>query len=144
AMYGRHGEAPMPILAANSPSDCFHTVYEDAKIAVEFMTPVYFLSDGYIANGSEPWKYPTAAELAEIKPNWATAEDNSTGKYMPYLSDEKLVRKWAVPDIADLENRIGGIEKEDPTGNISYDALNHEKMTHTSAKKVENIADYIP
>ncbi|MGZ5244557.1 MAG: 2-oxoacid:acceptor oxidoreductase subunit alpha, partial [Bacteroidia bacterium] len=144
AMYGRHGEAPMPILAANSPSDCFQTVYEAAKIAVEFMTPVYFLSDGYIANGSEPWKYPKADELAEIKANWATSEDNSTGKYMPYLRDEKLVRKWAVPGIAGLENRIGGIEKEDPTGNISYDALNHEKMTHTRAKKVENIADYIP
>lgn len=144
AMYGRHGEAPMPILAANSPSDCFQTVYEAAKIAVEFMTPVYFLSDGYIANGSEPWKFPTEDELAEIKANWATAEDNSTGKYMPYLRDERLVRKWAVPGIAGLENRIGGIEKEDPTGNISYDALNHEKMTQTRAKKVENIADYIP
>jgi 2-oxoglutarate ferredoxin oxidoreductase subunit alpha len=145
AFFGRHGEAPLPILAAKSPHDCFDTIYEAAKIAVEFMTPVMFLSDGYLANGAEPWKFPSANQLDEITPNWATEADiNERQIFHAYQRDERLVRKWAVPGIAGLQNRIGGIEKEDPTGNISYDAKNHEKMVHIRAQKVANIADHIP
>jgi 2-oxoglutarate ferredoxin oxidoreductase subunit alpha len=145
AFFGRHGEAPLPILAAKSPHDCFDTIYEAAKIAVEWMTPVMFLSDGYLANGSEPWKFPTANQLEEITPNWATEADiNERQVFHAYQRDERLVRKWAVPGIAGLQNRIGGIEKEDPTGNISYDAKNHEKMVHIRAQKVANIANHIP
>lgn len=144
AFFGRHGEAPLPILAAKSPCDCFDTIYEAAKIAVEWMTPVIFLSDGYLANGAEPWRFPSANQLEEIKPNWANASDSNDGKFQAYKRDERLVRKWAVPGIAGLQNRIGGIEKEDPTGNISYDPKNHEKMVHTRAQKILNIADHIP
>lgn len=144
AFFGRHGEAPLPILAAKSPSDCFETIYEACKIATEWMTPVFFLSDGYIGNGAEPWKFPKSAELASIEPVFATSEDNTGGKYLPYLRDERLVRKWAIPGIKGLENRIGGIEKEDVTGNISYDPKNHEKMTHIREQKVQNIANFIP
>jgi 2-oxoglutarate ferredoxin oxidoreductase subunit alpha len=144
AFFGRHGEAPMPILAASSPVDCFDTIYEACKLAVEWMTPVFFLSDGYIANGSEPWKFPSSANLPEIKAKKAEKTDIKNGKYYPYLRDERLVRTWAAPGTAGLENRIGGIEKEDITGNISYDAKNHEKMTGIRAQKVLNIADHIP
>jgi 2-oxoglutarate/2-oxoacid ferredoxin oxidoreductase subunit alpha len=144
AFFGRHGEAPLPILAARSACDCFDTIYEAAKIAVEWMTPVIFLSDGYLANGAEPWRFPQSEQLEEIKPNWANAADVNGQPFLAYKRDERLVRKWAVPGIAGLQNRIGGIEKEDPTGNISYDARNHEKMVHTRAQKVANIADYIP
>jgi len=144
AMYGRHGEAPVPIIAACSPSDCFDAVYEAVKIAVEWMTPVFLMSDGYLANGTEPWKFPTSDSLRPINPNFATKADVETGKFQPYIRDERLVRKWPLPGIAGLENRIGGIEKEDPTGNISYDPLNHEKMVRIRAQKVANIADHIP
>lgn len=144
AFFGRHGEAPLPILAAKSPSDCFDTIYEACKIATEWMTPVFFLSDGYIGNGAEPWKFPKSGELPEIEPVFATSDDNTNGKYQPYLRDERLVRKWAVPGVKGLENRIGGIEKEDITGNISYDPKNHEKMTHIREQKVQNIANFIP
>ncbi|MGZ5304584.1 MAG: 2-oxoacid:acceptor oxidoreductase subunit alpha, partial [Bacteroidia bacterium] len=124
AMYGRHGEAPMPILAANSPSDCFQTVYEAAKIAVEFMTPVYFLSDGYIANGSEPWRIPRADELPEIPVKFRTEKEG----FSPYLRDENLARPWAVPGTPGLEHRIGGLEKANITGAVSYDPENHDFM----------------
>ncbi|MDQ3073525.1 MAG: 2-oxoacid:acceptor oxidoreductase subunit alpha [Bacteroidota bacterium] len=144
AFFGRHGEAPLPIVAAKSPADCFTMVYEACRIAIEHMTPVFFLSDGYIANGSEPWKFPAAKDLPVIQPKWATLEDGNEDRFMPYRRDENLVRKWAVPGIPGLQNRIGGIEKEDPTGNISYDALNHERMVHTRADKVARIADSIP
>lgn len=142
AIYGRNGEAPMPVIAASSPSDCFDTIYEAVRIAVEHMTPVFFLSDGYIANGSEPWKFPTPDQLKEIKAPFITEATESP--YLPYLRDEKLVRKWAIPGIEGLEHRIGGLEKEDLTGNVSYDAENHEKMVKIRQAKVDKIADLVP
>ncbi len=144
SFFGRHGEAPMPILAANSPADCFDTIYEAARIALEYMTPVYFLSDAYIANGSEPWKFPNSNNLKGFNLNIATEKDITENKFYPYLRNENLVRKWALPGTPGLENRIGGIEKEDITGNISYDPNNHEKMVHIRANKVEKIASSIP
>ena len=144
AMFGRHGEAPIPVIAAMSPADCFNAIYEAARIAVEWMTPVICLSDGYLANSTEPWKFPVSADLKPIDPNYAVGNESTDKKYLPYVRDENLVRKWALPGIKGLENRIGGIEKEDPTGNISYDPLNHQKMVQTRAKKVANIADFIP
>ncbi|QTN37821.1 2-oxoacid:acceptor oxidoreductase subunit alpha [Cryomorphaceae bacterium] len=142
AVYGRNGEAPIPVLAARTPSDCFATVYEATRIAVEHMTPVFFLSDGYLANGAEPWMYPSADDLAEIHPKFAKPVEGK--EYLPYERDEKLVREWAIPGIRDLEHRIGGLEKEDGTGNVSYDPDNHQHMTDTRQAKVDKIADYIP
>ena len=144
AYYGRNGECPMPIVSASTPSDCFEAVYEAVRIAVQHMTPVIFLSDGYIANGAEPWKYPKSAELREIKVTFKTALDSGGSTYLPYKRDENLVRPWAVPGTPGLEHRIGGLEKEDVTGNISYDADNHEHMVKTREAKVEKIADHIP
>jgi len=143
AYYGRNGECPMPVISASTPSDCFDAVYEAVRIAVQHMTPVIFLSDGYIANGAEPWKFPQSADLAEIKVNFIR-EKNSDKGFMPYLRDEKLVRAWAVPGTPGLEHRIGGIEKQDITGNVSYDPDNHQHMVKTRQAKVDRIADYIP
>lgn len=143
AYYGRNGECPMPVIAASTPSDCFNAVYEAVRIAVQHMTPVIFLSDGYIANGAEPWKFPQSADLPEIKVNFIR-EKNSDKGFMPYLRDEKLVRAWAVPGTPGLEHRIGGIEKQDITGNVSYDPDNHQHMVKTRQAKVDRIADYIP
>jgi 2-oxoglutarate ferredoxin oxidoreductase subunit alpha len=143
AVYGRNGEAPLPVIAAQTPSDCFYAVYEACRIAVEHSTPVFFLSDGYLANGAEPWRFPNSDDLKEIKANFATEED-ADGKFLPYKRDEKLARKWAVPGVKGLEHRIGGLEKEHETGNISYDPENHEFMVKLRAEKVEKIADYIP
>jgi 2-oxoglutarate ferredoxin oxidoreductase subunit alpha len=140
AMYGRNGEAPMPVIAAKSPSDCFEAAFEACRISIEHMTPVIFLSDGYIANGSEPWRFPTSKELKEIKPKMAESSNN----YLPYKRDENLVRDWAIPGQAGLEHRIGGLEKEENTGNVSYDPENHEKMVKIRAEKIEKIADMIP
>ncbi|HET7896313.1 MAG TPA: 2-oxoacid:acceptor oxidoreductase family protein, partial [Flavisolibacter sp.] len=127
ALYGRHGEAPVPVLAAASPSDCFQTVFEACKLAVEHMTPVVFLSDGYIANGSEPWRFPVEEELATIHANFLTrlADEESL---LPYKRNEFFVRPWIKPGTAGLEHRMGGLEKQADTGNVSYDPLNHEKM----------------
>ena len=145
AYYGRNGECPMPVISASTPSDCFDAVYEAVRIAVQHMTPVMFLSDGYIANGAEPWKFPKSADLPEIKVNFASASDmNADGKFMPYKRDEKLARPWAKPGTAGLEHRVGGIEKQDITGNISYDSDNHQHMVKTRQAKVDMIADYIP
>lgn len=145
AVYGRNGEAPMPVIAAQSPADCFNTVYEAARIAVEHMTPVFFLSDGYIANGAEPWKFPNTASLQVFKPNFAhKAQFNEGEKFLPYKRNEKLARNWAIPGTAGLEHRIGGIEKEHESGNISYDPENHEFMVKLRQEKVDRIADYIP
>ncbi|NVK29042.1 MAG: 2-oxoacid:acceptor oxidoreductase subunit alpha [Flavobacteriia bacterium] len=141
AVYGRNGEAPMPVIAAHSPSDTFSTAIEACKIAVEHMTPVMVLSDGYIANGSEPWKFPSSADLPIITPPKAKLE---SGEYLPYERDENLVRKWAVPGEAGGEHRVGGLEKEENTGNVSYDPANHEKMVKTRAAKVQNIANTFP
>lgn len=145
AIYGRNGEAPVPVIAAQSPADCFNAVYEASRISVEHMTPVFFLSDGYIANGAEPWKFPNAANLQAFKPNFAQKEMLKEGeKFLPYKRDEKLARNWAIPGTAGLEHRIGGIEKENETGNISYDPENHEFMVKLRQEKVDRIANYIP
>lgn len=141
AIYGRNGEAPMPVIAAASPSDCFSMVYEACRISIEHMTPVMFLTDGYIANGSEPWKFPNSNDLLEIKPKFA-AENNHN--YLPYKRDEMLVREWAIPGMAGKEHRIGGLEKEIDTGNVSYDPENHEKMVKIRQAKVDKIAEDIP
>jgi 2-oxoglutarate ferredoxin oxidoreductase subunit alpha len=143
ALYGRNGECPMPVIAAKSPSDCFNAIFEAVRIAVQHMTPVIFLSDGYIANGSEPWRYPTASSLPKIDVKFAEPPTNDD-KFMPYARDEKLARPWAVPGTKGLEHRIGGLEKQNITGNISYDPQNHEAMTHLREEKVERIAHYIP
>lgn len=142
AMYGRNGEAPLPVIAANSPADCFEAVYEACRIAVEFMTPVMFLSDGYIANGSEPWRFPEASSLQPFKAPFITEKNGE--KYLPYKRDEKLSRPWAVPGTAGLEHRIGGLEKQHETGNISYDPENHEFMVRMRESKVAKIADHVP
>lgn len=142
ALYGRNGEAPMPVIAASSPADCFDTVFEATRLAIEFMTPVLFLSDGYIANGAEPWRFPKSADLKEIKVKFATEKNGE--KYLPYKRDEKLSRPWAIPGTKGLEHRIGGIEKQHETGNISYDSENHEFMVHMRENKVEGIANHIP
>jgi len=148
AYYGRNGECPMPIVSASTPSDCFSAAYEAVRISVQHMTPVILLSDGYIANGAEPWKYPIAADLQEIKTEFASlnhASDLDTdGKFQPYKRDERLVRPWAIPGTKGLEHRVGGLEKQDVTGNISYDSENHQHMVRTRQAKVDKIAEYIP
>jgi 2-oxoglutarate ferredoxin oxidoreductase subunit alpha len=144
AIHGRHGEAPMPVLAASSPADCFATVYEAARIALEHMTPVMFLSDGYVANGSEPWKFPNEDQLQAIKCEFITETNNPGGKFLPYKRDERGVRPRTKPGTKGLEHRIGGLEKQDETGNVSYDSINHEKMVHLRQQKIEKIADFIP
>lgn len=144
AMYGRNGEAPMPIISANSPSDCFDAVFEACRIAVEHMTPVFFLSDGYMANGSEPWKFPSTASLPLINVKQAKERKEDDPIFLPYKRDERLVREWALPGTKGLEHRIGGIEKEWDTGNISYDPENHQRMVKVRAAKVAKIADSIP
>ncbi|MBI5914685.1 MAG: 2-oxoacid:acceptor oxidoreductase subunit alpha [Bacteroidetes bacterium] len=143
ALYGRNGECPVPVISTSKPSDCFETAMEACRIAVQHMTPVILLSDGYIANGAEPWRYPKAADLPEMKVSFAKKSENGE-HFMPYQRDEKLVRQWAIPGTPGLLHRVGGIEKEDVTGNISYDPANHEHMVKTRERKVESIADYIP
>jgi len=144
AYYGRNGECPIPVISASTPSDCFDAAYEAVRIAVQHMTPVILLSDGYIANGAEPWAYPQSADLAPIEVTFKRALGEDEPKFMPYKRDEKLVRPWAVPGTAGLEHRIGGLEKEDITGNVSYDPENHQHMVKTREEKVARIADYIP
>ncbi|MFM6969665.1 MAG: 2-oxoacid:acceptor oxidoreductase subunit alpha [Sediminibacterium sp.] len=144
AYYGRNGECPMPIVASSTPSDCFDAAYEAVRIAVQHMTPVILLSDGYIANGAEPWKFPVAADLAPIKVSFKTTLDEGETKFMPYKRDEKLVRPWAVPGTPGFEHRIGGIEKQDITGNVNYEPENHQHMVNTRQAKVDMIANYIP
>src|SRR5216110_2187815 len=128
AYYGRNGECPMPVISASTPADCFDAVYEAVRVSVQHMTPVIFLSDGYIANGAEPWKFPTSDQLPSIHVNFKKELGHGEEKLQPYLRDEKLVRPWAVPGTAGLEHRIGGVEKENITGNISYDPENHQLM----------------
>ena len=144
AYYGRNGESPMPVIAASTPSDCFYAVYEAVRIAIQHMTPVIFLSDGYIANGSEPWKYPESNDLAAIDVNFKKELCENEETFQPYLRDEKLVRAWAVPGFAGLEHRVGGLEKQNITGNVSYDPENHQLMVKIRQQKIDNIADYIP
>ena len=144
AVYGRNGEAPIPVIAATSPSDCFTMAYEACRIAIEFMTPVFLLSDGYIANGAEPWKYPKASDLKEIKVQIAKERSNDDPAYLPYKRNEKFVREWAIPGTKGVEHRLGGLEKDKETGNVSYDPENHEYMVKVRAQKVAEIANHIP
>jgi len=144
AIHGRHGEAPLPVIAASTPADCFDCAYEAARIALEHMTPVMLLTDGYIANGSEPWKFPSADSLKPINAEFVTETNNPGGKFLPYKRDERGVRPRTKPGTPGLEHRIGGLEKQDETGNVSYDSVNHEKMVHLRQAKVDKIADSIP
>ena len=143
AVCGRNGECPAPVIAARSPADCFEVVLEAWRLAVRFMTPVFILTDGYIANGSEPWRIPEVKALPEI-PVTHPGPISNGDKYLPYKRDERLSRPWAVPGTAGLQHRIGGLEKQDITGNVSYDPLNHEHMVHLRANKVAGIANDIP
>ena len=138
ALYGRHGESPLPVVAASTPSDCFHSAIEAARIAVEHRTPVILLTDTFLANSSEPWKLPDVGSLPEIDPRFAT-EPNDGDRFMPYLRDDKLARPWAVPGTPGLRHRIGGLEKEDVTGNISYQPENHDHMTRLRAERIERV-----
>jgi 2-oxoglutarate ferredoxin oxidoreductase subunit alpha len=144
ALFGRHGEAPMPVLAAQSPADCFWSAMEAMKIAVKWMTPVLLLTDGYLANGSEPFRIPDPKDLPRVEPRYQTQPNYADGKYMPYLRDEKLVRPWAIPGTPGLEHRIGGLEKDSLSGMVSYDGMNHERMVKTRAQKVRNVVEDVP
>src|SRR5437870_5563057 len=141
ALYGRNSEAPIPVLAAATPGDCFWMALEASRIALKYMVPVIVLSDGYLANGAEPWKIPTLAELPEIPVKFRTEAEG----FMPYARDEKtLARPWAVPGTPGLEHRIGGLEKQDVSGNVNYEPLNHERMVRLRAAKVEAIVQDVP
>jgi 2-oxoglutarate ferredoxin oxidoreductase subunit alpha len=144
AYYGRNGECPMPIISASTPADAFDAAYEAVRISVQHMTPVMFLSDGYIANGAEPWKFPNSEQLAPIPVKFKTELGRGETKFLPYLRDEKLARPWAVPGTPGLEHRIGGIEKQNNTGNVNYEPENHQLMVKIRQEKVDKIADYIP
>jgi len=144
AMYGRHGEAPMPIVAAATPASCFDAAIEAARIALKYRTPVLLLTDGYLANGAEPWRLPDIDALPDLSVEFAT-EPNHGDEYWPFLRDpETLARPWALPGTPKLMHRIGGIEKQDGTGNVNYDPANHEKMMHLRAQKIAGIAADIP
>lgn len=144
AYYGRNGEAPMPVIASSTPADCFDVAIEACRLSIQHMTPVILLSDGYIANGAEPWRFPQSKDIPEIEVRFKTALQENENQVQPYLRDEKLVRPWIVPGTVGLEHRIGGIEKQDITGNISYDPDNHQHMVQTRQAKVDAIANYIP
>lgn len=145
AVYGRAGECPVVVVAPQSPADCFYSIYEACKIAAEFMIPVMFLSDGYLANGAEPWKYPTPADLAPINVEFAKPRESSDdAAFKPYLRNENLARPWAIPGTKGLEHRIGGLEKEHETGNISYDPDNHHFMTKMREAKRNKVAEMLP
>jgi 2-oxoglutarate ferredoxin oxidoreductase subunit alpha len=146
ALFGRNGEAPIPVVAAFSPYSCFDLVFEACRIALEHMTPVFFLSDGYIANGAEPWMFPSAADIPEITTHFVKKKQESENgaPYLPYKRDKNLVRTWAIPGMKGYEHRIGGLEKQNETGNVSYDPDNHEEMIKIRAEKIEKIADFIP
>ena len=140
ALYGRNGECPLCVLAAATPADCFDMAIEAFRIATQFMTPVILLTDGYLANGAEPWRIPKVDSL----PKFDVKHPQSGDEFQPYQRDENLVRPWAIPGTPGLEHRIGGIEKEDVTGNVCYDPLNHEHMVRTRRRKIDNIASTIP
>ena len=143
AFYGRNGEAPMPIIAPSTPGDCFLAAYEACKIAIKYMTPVFYLSDGYLANGSEPWKIPDIKKLDPIKVNFSD-KPNDGDSFLPYKRDDKtLSRPWALPGTPGLEHRLGGIEKEENTGHVNYDPDNHHRMTEIRQEKISRVADDI-
>ncbi len=143
ALYGRNGESPVVVLSTKSPGDCFETAIEACRLAIQHMTPVILLSDGYIANSSEPWKFPKAADIKEIKVNFAKASD-SHAVFQPYKRNDDLVREWAIPGTVGLAHRIGGLEKEANTGNVSYAPANHEYMVKIREAKIQKIANHIP
>jgi 2-oxoglutarate ferredoxin oxidoreductase subunit alpha len=141
AMFGRNGESPVAIVAPATPSDCFNMAVEAWRIAIKYRTPVIFLSDGYLGMGSEPWLIPDVDYLPKIEPNFAS--DPAT--FQPYARDpQTLARPWAIPGTPDLEHRIGGLEKADITGNVSYDPANHDKMVHLRAEKIARIVQDVP
>ncbi|MBV6477518.1 MAG: 2-oxoglutarate oxidoreductase subunit KorA [Ignavibacteria bacterium] len=144
AMYGRHGECPMPVIAPESPSDCFEVVYEACKIAQEHMTPVIVLSDGYIANGAEPWRFPTEDKLKPINVVFTDKPNSENDVFLPYKRNKDYVRPRVLPGTKGLEHRIGGLEKENETGDISYEAKNHELMVKLRAAKIDKISEFIP
>ncbi|HEY2301123.1 MAG TPA: 2-oxoacid:acceptor oxidoreductase subunit alpha [Acidimicrobiales bacterium] len=149
AMYGRHGEAPLPILAPKTPSDCFAVAIEATRLAVKYRTPVIILSDGYLANGAEPWKLPDLDTFEPIEPGFATepnhTDDDGNPDFWPYIRDpQTLNRPWAPPGLPGLEHRIGGLEKADGSGNVSYEGVNHERMVHLRRDKIAGIAADIP
>jgi len=145
ALFGRNGEAPVPVVAAKSPSDCFFTAIEAVRIALTYRTPVVLLSDGYLANGSEPWQVPSVDDLPDLRVEFAREPNGPDGEFLPYLRDPgTLARPWAVPGTPGLEHRIGGIEKADKTGSISYDPDNHDFMVRTRQAKVDGIARSLP
>lgn len=145
AMYGRNGESPVAIVAPATPADCFDAAFEACRISLEHMVPVYFLSDGYLGNGSEPWEFPQQKDLKNIAVKFEPARYNNEDKnFLPYARDERFVRSWAIPGTAGIEHRVGGLEKQDLTGNVSYDPENHQKMTDMREAKVNSIADFIP
>src|SRR3954453_17784341 len=143
-LFGRNGESPIPVVAGAAPGDCFDAALEAARIALKYRTPVFLVSDAYLANGSEPWLIPNADELPDISTPFATAP-NDGDTFPPYLRDpETLARPWAVPGTPGLEHRIGGLEKAADTGAISYDPENHDLMVRMRAQKVAGIAADIP
>ncbi|MCE9500362.1 MAG: 2-oxoacid:acceptor oxidoreductase subunit alpha [Leptospira sp.] len=146
ALFGRNGESPIPVISASTPSDCFYAAIEAVRIALKFMTPVILLSEGYLANGSEPWKLPEMSGLPKIETNLIDKSNSPTGEgFVAYKRHEDtLARDWAVPGIAGLEHRIGGLEKDFTTGNVSYDPDNHENMVKIRAEKIANISNFIP
>ena len=145
ALYGRNGEAPLPVIASATPGDCFYTAYEACRIALKYMTPVILLTDGYLANGSEPWTIPNVDDLEPIDVKFADTSNIVDGQFMPYLRNkETLARPWAIPGTSGLEHRIGGLEKEDVTGNVNYDPENHHHMTLTRQQKINNVVNDIP
>jgi 2-oxoglutarate ferredoxin oxidoreductase subunit alpha len=145
AMFGRNGEAPVPVIAPRSPGDCFDAAIEAARIALTYRTPVILLSDGYLANGAEPWAVPRTEDLPELTVGFATEANGPDGEFLPYQRDpETLARAWAVPGTAGLQHRVGGLEKADLTGNISYDPANHEFMVRTRQAKIDGIAASLP
>ena len=143
ALFGRHGEAPMPVLAARSPADCYYAAIEAMRVAVKWMTPVLLLTDGYLGFGSEPFRIPEDGEIKPFDVKYQT-KPNYNGQYMPYLRDEKLIRPWAIPGTPGLEHRIGGLEKDSLSGMVSYDGMNHEKMVKTRAQKIANVIEDVP
>jgi 2-oxoglutarate/2-oxoacid ferredoxin oxidoreductase subunit alpha len=143
ALHGRHGEAPLPVIAASTPADCFDAAVEAVRVAVRFRTPVILLSDTFLANSSEPWRIPETDELPEIDPDFATGP-NADDEFLPYLRDERGARPWAIPGTPGLQHRIGGLEKENGSGNISYDPGNHALMTRLRAEKLEKLGEELP
>jgi len=144
-MFGRNGEAPLPVIAPRSPGDCFDAALEASRLALKYRTPVILLSDGYLASGAEPWPIPDVDSLPDLRVDFATQPNGADGEFLPYLRDpETLSRPWAIPGTAGMQHRIGGLEKADKTGNISYDPANHDLMTRLRQAKIDGIAADIP